>query len=300
MDYFEIIFLCFAFALGAILGSFACCQARRLHAREEAPGPKTPSKSPSKNSSSKTPSGKSARKPSSYGRRSICEHCKRQLSWYENIPIFSWLFLKGRCKKCHEKIGLTELFSEFGLGLATLFLSLKFWPALSAASGPLPFISFALLIVIFTGLTICFVYDALWGHFPSFVLYILIALSAVFLALEYLSGSHIELLSLLAGIGILPGLYYILYIFSREKLVGSGDWLLCLPFALILHNFWLCFFVLFLANILAVFVQLPITSLSKKKSHQFPFGPFLIIAFIVIYLCSFYVGMLCKAAGVAD
>ena len=268
------LFLCFMFILGAILGSFACCQARRLHFKEVAL--KRPEDASKSQSSSKNP----------YGNRSICDHCHQQLSWYENIPIFSWLFLRGRCKKCHKKIGFTELFSELGLASALLAIGFKFWPSLSNLNSPFPAISFILLIVIFTTLTICFVYDALWGEFPSFILYILLALGIIFLIFKYISGTKIDTISLLAGIGILPGIYYLLYFFSKEKLVGSGDWLLCLPFALVLHNFWLCFFVLFLSNFLAILVQFPLTLLSKKKSHQFPFGPFLIIAFLIVYLAS--------------
>lgn len=254
------IYLTFMCVLGAILGSFACCQARRLHAKEK--GAKIASK------------------------WSICESCHKRLKWHENIPIFSWLFLRGRCRKCHQKIGLAEFFAELGLAAALLALGFKFWPSISNFDSPFPFIHLILLVAIFTTMTICFVYDALWGSFPSFVLYILLALSAVFLAFEYISGTKIETISLLAGIGILPGIYYLLYFFSKEKLVGSGDWLLCLSLALILHNFWFCFFVLFLSNFLAVLVQLPVTIISKKKSHQFPFGPFLIIAFLVVYLAS--------------
>lgn len=266
----QAIFIVFMLILGAILGSFACCQARRLHFKEKAGRQ-------SLNASKST---------SPYGRWSVCDHCHHRLKWYENIPIFSWLFLKGRCKKCHKKIGFAEPLSELGLAITFLLLGFKFWPTLSNFSSILPLISFILLIVIFTILTICFIYDALWGEFPSFLLYILFALGAAFLVLEYVAGVKIDIISLLAGIGILPGIYYLLYFFSKEKLIGSGDWLLCLPFALILHNFWLCFFVLFLSNSLAVLVQLPLTLLTKKKSHQFPFGPFLILAFLAVYLAS--------------
>ena len=38
--------------------------------------------------------------------RSHCPHCKRQLSWYENIPVFSWLALRGRCRSCKTKISI--------------------------------------------------------------------------------------------------------------------------------------------------------------------------------------------------
>lgn len=270
------LFLVFMCVLGAVLGSFACCQARRLHFKE------TTLKQP-KNALKRQ---NTSQKSSPYGNRSICDHCHRKLRWYENIPIFSWLFLRGRCKKCHKKIGFAELFSEFGLATVSLILGFKLWPSLSSLNSPFPIIFLVLLIVIFTILTICFIYDALWGEFPSFILYTLLVFGIIFLVFEYISGAKIEFLSLLAGIGILPGVYYLLYFFSREKLVGSGDWLLCLPLALILHNFWLCFFVLFLSNSLAVLIQLPITLISKKKSHQFPFGPFLIIAFLVIYFVS--------------
>ena len=38
--------------------------------------------------------------------RSHCPQCKRQLSWYENIPVFSWLALRGRCRGCKTKISI--------------------------------------------------------------------------------------------------------------------------------------------------------------------------------------------------
>src|SRR3970040_803496 len=38
--------------------------------------------------------------------RSHCPQCKRQLSWYENIPVFSWLALRGRCRSCRAPISL--------------------------------------------------------------------------------------------------------------------------------------------------------------------------------------------------
>ena len=36
--------------------------------------------------------------------RSHCPHCKHQLSWYENIPVFSWLALRGKCRNCKAPI----------------------------------------------------------------------------------------------------------------------------------------------------------------------------------------------------
>jgi len=38
--------------------------------------------------------------------RSHCPHCKHQLAWYENIPVFSWLALRGRCRNCKAPISV--------------------------------------------------------------------------------------------------------------------------------------------------------------------------------------------------
>ena len=38
--------------------------------------------------------------------RSHCPHCGHQLSWYENIPVLSWLALRGRCRSCKAPISM--------------------------------------------------------------------------------------------------------------------------------------------------------------------------------------------------
>ena len=44
--------------------------------------------------------------------RSHCPKCNYVLKWYENIPVFSYLFLKGKCSNCNEKISLMYLLME--------------------------------------------------------------------------------------------------------------------------------------------------------------------------------------------
>lgn len=46
------------------------------------------------------------------GPRSFCPNCKNQVSWYDNIPLLSWLMLKGKCRHCHEKISPRYLVLE--------------------------------------------------------------------------------------------------------------------------------------------------------------------------------------------
>ncbi len=47
------------------------------------------------------PKNKSVIKP-----RSQCVHCKHKIPWYDNIPVLSYIFLLGRCRKCRKKISI--------------------------------------------------------------------------------------------------------------------------------------------------------------------------------------------------
>lgn len=93
-----------------------------------------------------------------------------------------------------------------------------------------------------------------------------------------------EIIDLLLALLVLPGFYFVLYKISGEKWVGGGDYLLCIPLALILQKFWLSLFCLFSANVLGCVIMLPLLTLSKKKERQIPLGPFLILGFLLIFL----------------
>ena len=48
--------------------------------------------------------------------RSYCQNCERTLKWWENIPVLSWLVLRGRCRTCHARIGWRHLIVELAVG----------------------------------------------------------------------------------------------------------------------------------------------------------------------------------------
>ncbi len=86
-----------------------------------------------------------------------------------------------------------------------------------------------------------------------------------------------SLLSLLGSVAILAGVYYLLYVLSKERLVGGGDWLLCLAIGLLLRDWKLALVELFFANFLGSLVMLP---RGKKK---IAFGPFLVVGFVIVF-----------------
>ncbi len=225
---------------GACLGSFLCCQARRLHLRGQ---------------------GKRL------GRRSVCLHCGRQLKWYDNIPILSWLVLRGRCRYCHARIGRLELLAELGLALAFLCLGLNFD---FSSSDPLVWGNFLLVLVLTCLLGFLAIYDGAYGELPTAVLTISISCAIMIATLKiwagFLAGGWTAGLVLepLGAVAVLGGVYLILYVVSKGGWVGDGDWLLGLALGLALGNTWLALLTLCLANLLACVVGVPLLLKSNR------------------------------------
>ncbi|MBR3248521.1 prepilin peptidase [Candidatus Saccharibacteria bacterium] len=275
----QAVFLIFLFVLGACLGSFLCCQARRLHLREKERGNRA------------HPKAKRTKLPS----RSVCLHCKKPLKWYDNLPIISWLALRGHCRYCHQKIGLAEFLSELGTGAA--FLALGTTVNLDTAS-PLDWPILLTTLLLTLPLIFCAIYDGLYGELPTAFLFLALALALLLLAFKTAStiittGFAPELIwQPVLAVLILAGTYLALYLVSKGKWVGDGDWLLALALAVALGQAWLALLTLFLANFLACLFSLK-SFQNPKKAPKIHLGPFLITAFVIVLtFANFFQSML--------
>ena len=76
-------------------------------------------------------------------KRSFCPACKHPIPWYQNVPLFSWLFLRGRCANCGAKIA----FRYFGVELITALLFLAVWRTFSPPVAMAYWVFVALVIV---------------------------------------------------------------------------------------------------------------------------------------------------------
>lgn len=249
------------FVLGACIGSFLCCQARRLHLK--------------------------ASRHKKLGARSVCLDCGMQLRWYDNIPIISWLILRGKCRKCHHKIGVAELLSEVGVALAFLVIGTTID---IMAAGILDWVGFVLLLGFVTVMCFLAIYDGLYGELPLLFLIIGIVWAGVILILNEISiitsvGFTIDLVyKPILAVLILGGLYLVLYLVSKGKWVGDGDWLLGVAIGMVLFEPWLALIELFLANAIACIVMLPFVL--KRKNSKIYFGPFLVVALVIVLALS--------------
>ncbi|MCD7101131.1 prepilin peptidase [Pseudoclavibacter sp. 13-3] len=68
--------------------------------------------------------------------RSHCTSCDRPLAWFENIPLLSWLVLRGRCRTCKARISLRYPVIEALTAALFLATALHFAPGLAAAATP--------------------------------------------------------------------------------------------------------------------------------------------------------------------
>ena len=238
--------------LGAVLGSFLSCMGYRI------------------------PNKIKTTYPSSF-----CTNCKKTLKWYMNIPILSYILLRGKCYYCKKKIGFIYFFCEilcallFIINYKLLGFSLNFY------------ISSVLSCI----LIVTIISDIIYYYISDRVLIIgelLIILSMYFyldfidIIFRVLSG--IILFVVMLGIKILGN-----SIFKKESL-GDGDIKLMIVIGIsigILNSF----ISLFVSSVLALIFS--IIMLKNKKSDIIPFGPFLLIgALIVLYfgdLINYYI-----------
>lgn len=259
------------FVLGAVFGSFACCQAWRW--RYHVVNKKD------------------------LGQWSVCMHCKKRIKWYDNIPIVSWLLLGGKCRNCHKSIGIADFLSEISLAVAFLMMSwayllpiLSQWNRLSAQPELLAveIAIFVVTLILLVVLMVLAVYDAKWGELPTVLLLLAVIIGAIVCVLKVKevqitdeSGVLQALMSMLIGVVILAGTCFVIYKASKERLMGGGDWILALSLALALSDWWLALWTIFLANLLGDLIALP-GAMKKKGRHVVHFGPFLVAAFVIV------------------
>ena len=204
--------------------------------------------------------------------RSRCDFCKKELSWYELIPIISYIIQLGKCRKCHKKINNIHIIIE--LLTALLFLIGYLYYGFS-------YNLFIYLILISVTITIfisdfkyMIILDSTW-----------IIGSILILITKYLAfGIHTTYLSILSGIGLFIVMYLIKLfgdkVFKKESL-GGGDIKLSFLIGLTIG-----FRLGLISLVFASFLALPyaLTQVYLNKKNELPYGPFLIAATVIIFI----------------
>jgi len=223
--------------------------------------------------------------------RSFCPYCKHTLSWQDLIPVFSFLFLGGKCRYCKKRISLQYPLVELFTGI--LFV-LTFW-ILDFGLG----LTFGFWILISSFLIIIFVYDLKHFIIPDKVIFPAIAITFLYRLFEILSFGHWDLFgiwNLEFGIlkpflnpliaAFIASLFFLaIVVFSRGKWMGVGDIKLAFLMGLLL-GFPYILVALFFSFLIGAIIGIGLI-LAKRKTmkSEVPFGPFLVIGtFIALFL----------------
>ena len=223
---------------------------------------------------------------------SFCPKCKHELKWYELIPVFSFLIQKGKCRKCGCKISFFYPVIELLTGILFMIAYLKFGFSIEFLISIL--ISSFLVIVIVSDFNYLVISDEVTIFFT------VASIVVQFICLGFMAGIS----SIIYGLFAFSLMYLIMILGSKlmgEEALGGGDVKLMFFVGTVLSaispiiindlstyvNFLNIFFEIFLAS--AIAIPFALIAFFSKKNRVVPFGPFILLASLIIYLTSYNV-----------
>ena len=212
--------------------------------------------------------------------RSYCLSCQKQINWFDNIPLVSFIVLMAKCRHCSTKIDFKYFLVELISGLN--FLIIFYFFGISIESLLLIILSIFFLIIYFIDLK----------HFiiPNELTYPLIVLGfgKTFFTNQnyYIFPDYLN--SIIGGVAGYTIIWVIIFLYKKLKNIegmGLGDAKL-----LAAIGFWFGWialpFVLFFSSLTALIISVP--SLIKKTKNlqtKIPFGPYIILGCVLYLLC---------------
>lgn len=208
--------------------------------------------------------------------RSYCDSCKKRLLWFDLVPVFSFIILRGRCRFCKQKINIrnpiVELISGilFVLTFFYLFTNITFVP-------PLAGLKFAFFLYIISSFIAIFFIDLEQGIIPDKIIYPAILLSFLYLIFysPNLLANHLfpAVLSFL--------LFFLILLITGGRGMGFGDVKLSfllglfLGFPKIIAGIYLAFLTGAIVSIILIIWR------KKRFIDTIAFGPFLLLGGIL-------------------
>jgi len=219
--------------------------------------------------------------------RSFCPNCQKPIAWFDNIPLLSFLLLKGRCRNCQKKISWRYFLIEFSTGAIFVFylfnllnchflfsqnLACRLFSQFGMSSVVVSLVLFLIVISIF-------IIDFEKKIIPDELNFWGLVLTFFFLLFSGYSG----ILNSFFWGSFFSSLFIFIYLLTRGRGMGLGDakvvfWLgffLGWPWIIL----WLLLAFLTGAGVGIILILLKKTSFGKEIS----FGPFLAFSFFLIF-----------------
>lgn len=249
-------------AIGLALGSFVNAYVYRVYQGEFAPQ-------------------QNRKKLSIVRGRSQCPSCEHQLVPKDLLPVLSWLALKGRCRYCKNRISAQYPFVEFA-GMVSVLISYLLWPLSFGVYGMILFVLWLAVITVCLALTVA---DFRWMLLPNKMIHPLGFITVLWIIVRSLeSGSFTTLIiAIVSGI-LLGGFFHIIHLVSGGSWIGGGDVKIGYVLGALVGSPFYVFILLFVSSILALCAFMAAGLVLKRKNKLIPYGPFLIIAMVIIVL----------------
>ncbi len=208
--------------------------------------------------------------------RSRCDRCRATVRWYDNVPLMSYILLRGRCRDCAARIPLWILGIEVvGAICGAILANVLAWATWTSAIGSTAIIALCIALVII------FFYDLRTMYIPLVPVYI--AYGAVIVAAIYgVLPTDALLAERIIGALCGGGALFALAALSRERWMGRGDMhlgiiggaLFAVPGVLL----WLT-----AAFGLGAIVGIALLASGRAtRKSAMPFAPFLIAAMVLV------------------
>ena len=208
--------------------------------------------------------------------RSFCTSCKEQIKWYDNIPFLSFIFLKGKCRKCGNKISSQYFLVEFISAISFIIVYHLYGISITTL----------LLIILSIFFIIIFFIDLKHFIIPNELTFPLMAIGFLKSFDPNLNQTIFQnyINSLIGGVFGYLIIWLIIFFYKKVRKkegMGLGDAKL-----MAVVGFWFGWasipFTIFISSFVALIFSIP--SLIKKNKNmatQIPFGPYIIIGCII-------------------
>ena len=208
--------------------------------------------------------------------RSFCPNCKSKIKWFDNIPFFSYLFLKGKCRECSKPISFQYFIVE--LLTAISFVLIFHIYGASITTLLLLILSIFFIIIFFIDLKHFIIPNVL--TFPLMIIGFLKSFDPNLN--QTIFPNYINsLIGGLFGYSIIWSIIFFYKKIRKKEGMGLGDAKL-----MAVIGFWFGWvsipFTIFISSVVALILVIPsLINQSRKMSSEIPFGPYIIIGCIL-------------------
>lgn len=215
---------------------------------------------------------------------SRCPHCAHKIKWYENIPLVSWLALRGRCSECQASIGVRYPVVELVTALLSALVIYHFGVSATGLSA---------LILVWTLIALTGI-DFDTQLLPDRLTFPLAGLGLAVNSQGWFVSPTQSIWGLLLGFLSLWIVVKVFYLITKKHGMGQGDFKLLAVLGAWLGPMMLPLIIL-LSSLLGSIVGI-ILMKKQGESNPFAFGPYIAVAGIIALLygtdiINWYLGM---------